>query len=142
MVCLISYTNNEQDKRQVLLIFNHRFSILQQNTFTTHQLTRGARCLSFPTNFSICHQDKTKALKTEFMVSFFKQLFRRFIYFFAVATFGGLIRVGPENLVLPAGFAKIAKNIYNFAPREDDVWVFGYPRTGNNKESGLRAILT
>lgn len=42
----------------------------------------------------------------------------------------GMIRAGPENMVLPVGYEMKAEDIYNFQPREDDVWIATFPRSG------------
>lgn len=43
---------------------------------------------------------------------------------------GGLIKVGPENQLVPRPFQEIAKDVYNLEPRNDDVWVISFPRSG------------
>lgn len=43
---------------------------------------------------------------------------------------GGMICVGPHNMVLPTRYRDVAEEIYNFEPREDDVWIATFPRSG------------
>lgn len=54
----------------------------------------------------------------------------QYLFLLIAAPVGGLIQVGPENLAIPATFAEIANDVYNFEPRKDDVWLAGYPRSG------------
>lgn len=50
----------------------------------------------------------------------------------AYSIFGGLISAGPQNMLLPRGYQSVAEGIYNFEPREDDVWIATFPRSGQS----------
>lgn len=43
----------------------------------------------------------------------------------------GLVRSLPGNYVTTPRFAKKADDIYNFKPRDDDVYVTTFPKSGN-----------
>merc|ERR1712025_363936 len=50
--------------------------------------------------------------------------------FVAPSMFLDMVRYN-NSLVMPRLFAgKLAERIYNFALREDDIWVLSYPKTG------------
>lgn len=43
----------------------------------------------------------------------------------------GFVRSYPGALFMPAQFESVAKSIYNFEVREDDIWVITFPKCGN-----------
>lgn len=59
------------------------------------------------------------------------------LQFLLVDIHGGLVRVGPENHVLPTTFQQIAKEVYNLEPRSDDVWIATFPRSGDKNGDGF-----
>jgi hypothetical protein len=43
----------------------------------------------------------------------------------------GFVRSYPDALFMPAQFESVAKSIYDFEVREDDIWVITFPKCGN-----------
>jgi len=41
-----------------------------------------------------------------------------------------MMKSSPMNVMLPQKFEKFAEKIWNFTPREDDIWVVTYPKCG------------
>ncbi|KAK9503915.1 hypothetical protein O3M35_010375 [Rhynocoris fuscipes] len=42
----------------------------------------------------------------------------------------GFVEVGPKKYLLPLKYMDEAEGYYNFEPREDDLWIMTYPRSG------------
>lgn len=42
----------------------------------------------------------------------------------------GFIRSHPDAFFMPAQFESVAKSIYEFEVREDDIWVITFPKCG------------
>lgn len=44
----------------------------------------------------------------------------------------GFIRSQPDAFFMPAQFEAVAKTIYDFEVREDDIWVITFPKCGKS----------
>jgi len=44
----------------------------------------------------------------------------------------GLVRAEPGGITLTPDYARDARQLYNFEPRLDDVWILTFQKSGNN----------
>lgn len=51
----------------------------------------------------------------------------------------GFVRSHPDAFFMPTQFESVAKSIYDFEVREDDIWVITFPKCG--KFSRLKTII-
>ena len=50
------------------------------------------------------------------------------IYVTENSSYHSIIKSSPMAYVKPSGFEDLAKKIWNFTPRKDDVWIVTYPK--------------